>query len=110
MQTYLEAVAAQDWPTAEGCLAPDVVRIGPFGDEFRDRDPYLRYLRDLMPKLPGYDMRIHRVVAAAGSRTVMAELAETVGIGPDARTTPECLVFDLDGAGRIARIAIYIQT
>jgi hypothetical protein len=47
---YLEAVATQDWVTAEACLAPDIVRIGPFGDSFQDREPYIRYLRELMTR------------------------------------------------------------
>lgn len=109
VETYLAAIATQDWETAEACLAPDVVRTGPFGDVYKGRGPYLQFLRDLMPKLAGYEMRVDRVVAGADGRVVVAELAETVELDGDALATPECLVFDLDPAGQIVRIAIYIQ-
>lgn len=104
---YLEALAGHDWEGARACLDPDVVRIGPFGDTYTPREPYLAFLADLMPQLPGYRLRIDRVVAAGD--TVTAELTETVASGDGTPVdTPEALVFDLE-RGRITRIAIYIQ-
>jgi hypothetical protein len=41
--------------------------------------------------------------------TVVVELTETVEMAGTAIDTPEALVFDLDDAGLIAHIAIYIQ-
>jgi hypothetical protein len=89
------------------CLAHDVVRVGPFGDTYTPRDPYVRFLSELMPALPGYSMRVDRVLARG--RTVLVELTEIVEIDGSPLETPEALVFDLDAEGRIAHIAIYIQ-
>ena len=76
VERYLAALVAHDWGATEACLAPDVVRIGPFGDTYTPRAAYLDFLRDLMPKLPGYSMEVHRVVG--DGPVVVAELSETV--------------------------------
>jgi ketosteroid isomerase-like protein len=107
VERYLQAVVAHDWQGLTECLAEDVVRVGPFGDTYTPRDPYVAFLADLMPKLPGYAMVVGRVVHAG--RCVVVELSETVELDGKAVVTPEALVFDLDVDGRIARIAIYIQ-
>jgi len=39
-----------------------------------------------------------------------AELTETVELGGKSMVTPEVLVFDLTGDGRIGRVEIFIQT
>ncbi len=112
VERYLAALVAHDWEATAACLAVDVVRIGPFGDTYTPRDAYLAFLTDLMPKLPGYSMEVHRVVAggsAVGGSVVVAELSETVEVDGSPLVTPEALVFDLDGDGLIARLAVYIQ-
>lgn len=101
---YLDAVAHQDWDAFSSCLAPGVVRVGPFGDTYSPREPYVSYLRELMPALAGYAMAVHRILAAGDS--VVAQLSETV----DGAVTPEALVFDFDEEGRITRVEIFIQT
>ena len=107
---YLTAVAGQDWETLADCVAEDVRRTGPFGDRYEGREAYVGFLRQLMPTLEGYRMDVERIVATDEGRTVVAELSETVELDGRPVRTPESLVFDLDDAGRISRIAIYIQT
>ena len=107
VRRYLAAVAAQDWESAESCLAENVYRIGPFGDVYQGRTAYLQFLRDLMPTLAGYRMKVERSIEAEG--TVVVELTETVSFGGNEVVTPESLTFDLDGEGRIRKLAIYIQ-
>lgn len=109
MRRYLDAVAGQDWDAAGGCLSEDVRRTGPFGDVYEGRAPYLAFLAGLMPTLAGYRMDIERVIEAAEGTTVFAQLAETVEMDGRTIVTPETLVFDLDGGGRIREIRIYIQ-
>jgi len=104
---YLDRMVAHDWEAMAACLAEDVVRVGPFGDTYTPRDPYVAFLSDLMPALPGYSMRIDRVQSIG--RTVLVELTEIVEIGGSPIETPEALVFDLNDEGLIAHIAIYIQ-
>ena len=96
-------MVAHDWEAMAACVTDDIVRVGPFGDEYRGKDEYVAFISDLMPQLGGYAMKVDRVVYADG--VAVAELTETV----DGTDTPESLVFDLDGDGRIARICIYIQ-
>ena len=107
VRRYLERMVAHDWDAMAACLADEVVRVGPFGDTYTPKDPYVRFLAELMPALPGYAMRIDRVMGVGA--TVVVQLTETVEIDGKPLETPEALVFDLDAAGRIAYIAIYIQ-
>jgi len=62
-----------------------------------------------MPRLPGYEMRVDRVTYAADGRLAVVELTETVEVDGLPRSTPEALVFDLDG-DQIRRIQVFIQT
>jgi ketosteroid isomerase-like protein len=107
VERYLEAVAGHDWEALAGCLAEDVVRVGPFGDTYTPKGPYLEFLVGLMPTLAGYSMKVERVLYAGS--VALAELSETVEVDGRVVETPEALVFDLDGSGRIARIGIYIR-
>jgi limonene-1,2-epoxide hydrolase len=105
---YLDALRARDWDAVSECLARDLERIGPYGDVFRDRDSYVAYLRDVLTGLSGYVLEVGRVVGSAD--TVFVELAETVDDGDTRLRTDEGLVFDLDGEGRIRRVAVYLRT
>jgi ketosteroid isomerase-like protein len=106
---YLEAVSTGDWASAEACLAEDVERVGPFTDIYTGRSEYLGFLRKLMPTLNGYKMDLRRVMVTADDRAAVAELTETVEMDGRTVVTPESLVFDLDEAGLITGIRIYIQ-
>lgn len=114
VRRFLAAVADHDWDTVGASVAPAVVRVGPFGDTYHGRDAYVAFLAGLMPTLSGYAMAVDRVLVTpaggAGAATVVAELRETVQADGVAYETPEALVFDLDGDGRIARLAVYIRT
>jgi len=103
VEQYLDAVAHHDWDAVRLLLRDDVVRVGPFNDEYRGRDVYVAFLSALMPTLPDYSMEISRVTYADG--LAFAELAENVA----GSRTEEALVFELDG-DRIARIDIFIKT
>jgi len=109
VERYLDRMVAHDFAAMADCLAEDVVRVGPFGDTYTPREPYVAMLTQLMPSLPGYSMRIDRVVDG-GDRLVLVELTEVVEMAGVPVVTPEALVFELDEAGLIAHISIYIQT
>jgi len=108
VETYLERMVAHDFEAMAACLAEDVVRVGPYGDTYTPRAPYVAMLSALMPSLPGYSMEISRVTAV--DNLVVVELTEVVEVGGEPLVTPEALVFELDDDGLIAHIAIYIQT
>jgi ketosteroid isomerase-like protein len=105
---YLETMVAHDWDGLAACLAPDVVRLGPYGDDFHGVDEYVPFLRRTLESLDGYVMRVDRV-SAVGPDVVLAELSETVSVDGSRLETPEALVFDLTGDGRIARVAIFLR-
>jgi ketosteroid isomerase-like protein len=110
VETYLEKMVAHDFDAMAACLAENVVRVGPFGDTYTPRGPYVAMLSELMPSLPGYSMRIDRVVEIEKHQVVLVELTEFVEVNGEPLETPEALVFDLDKDGLIAHISIYIQT
>jgi ketosteroid isomerase-like protein len=107
VERYLDRLVAHDWDGMAACLTTDVVRIGPFGDTYTPRDRYVAFLSDLMPQLTNYSMKVTRVTY--GDRVAVAELSETLDVDGEPLETPEAIVFDLDDAGQIAHIAIYIQ-
>jgi ketosteroid isomerase-like protein len=113
VRRYLDTMVAHDWEGLAACLTPDVVRVGPYGDDYHGVDEYVAFLRATLLALDGYVMRVDRVVAGSvRSRgvVVFAELSETVSIDGAQLETPEALVFDLAPDGRIARVAIFLRT
>jgi ketosteroid isomerase-like protein len=109
VERYLGAIASHDWDVVRDCVADDLVRVGPYGDRYVGKDEYLAFIAKLMPSLHGYAMEVHRVTYAS-EVLAFAELAETVAVDGKPRRTPEVLVFELNGDGRIARVEVYIQT
>jgi predicted ester cyclase len=104
VERYLSALTNHDWSDLRDCLSSDVVRVGPYNDEFRGVDAYVEFLSQLMPTLPDYSMDVQRVTYV--EQRAFAELAETVG----GVRTEEALVFDLAEDGRIVRVDVYIKT
>jgi hypothetical protein len=104
VERYLAALTGHDWNVLRDCLTDDVVRIGPYNDEYIGCDAYVDFLSALMPKLSGYSMEVSRVTYV--DRLAFVELAETVA----GTRTEEALVFELAGDDRIARIDVFIKT
>jgi ketosteroid isomerase-like protein len=110
VERYLDAIIAHDWDAFAACLSDDgFERVGPWGDTYRGKADYVAFIADLMPRLPGYEMRVDRVTYSADRRTATVELSETVEVDGRPHKTPEALVFDLDG-DQIRRIQVFIQT
>jgi len=103
VERYLADLTEHRWDALRECLCDDVVRIGPFNDEYRGADAYVEFLSALMPTLPDYSMQVSRITYV--DHLAFAELAETVG----GVRTDEALVFELDGE-RIARVDVFIKT
>jgi SnoaL-like domain len=104
---YLDRMVAHDWEAMAECLHPDVIRVGPFGDTYTPRRPYVEYLASLLPTLINYDLTIARTVTR--DSVVMVQLAETMELHGSMDVTQEVLVFDADATGLITRIDIFIQ-
>jgi len=104
---YLDRMTAHDWAGMAECLHPDVVRIGPFGDTYTPRPPYVAFLSGLLPSLAGYSLTVERMVSDGA--VVMVELVESMEIDGALDVTREVLAFDLDADDLITRIEIFIQ-
>jgi len=104
---YLAGLAAHDWDAVAATLAPDIERIGPYRDNYQEREPYARFLADTIDALGNYQLDVDRVLVAGPQVTV--ELRETVDDGDARLETCEAIVFDTT-AGLISRVAVYLQT
>jgi len=104
---YLAAMVVHDWEQVAACLSPTVSRVGPFGDRYAPREPYVAFLAELIPSLEGYQLEVHRIRPLAGG--AVAELSETVLIDGASVVTHEALIFDFDQTGVISHIEIFIQ-
>jgi hypothetical protein len=104
---YLDSMVAHDWAAMSLCLHRDVVRVGPFGDTYTPRAPYLEYLSALLPTLIDYDLVVARTLSRGS--VVMVQLSETMELDGSPDVTQEVLVFDTDASGLIIRIDIFIQ-
>jgi hypothetical protein len=105
---YLQALARQDWGDVTACLAADVLRRGPFGDDVEGITDYVSFLRRTMPSLPGYRMDIDRATDLGDARA-MVELRETIELDHGPLVTHECLVFHVGTEGLLDEIAVYIR-
>lgn len=104
VERYLDALTSHDWSELRDCLSSDVVRVGPYNDEYVGADAYVEFLSGLMPTLPDYSMEVRRVTYT--DTRAFAELAETVG----GVRTDEAIVFELADDGRIHRVDVFIKT
>jgi hypothetical protein len=107
-EQYLHAVAEQDWSTVAASVSRQVVRHGPFGDDYEGVDDYLTFLKRIMPSLTGYRMDIDHI-NELGNRRALVELRETIVIEGGPVETHECLVFEMGLDGLLATISIYIR-
>ncbi len=89
-------------------MAGEVLRHGPFGDDFEGAADYLSFLQRTMPSLPGYNMDIDRVTGLDDGRA-MVELRETVHVEAGPLVTHECLVFAVGPEGLLEEISVYLR-
>ena len=102
---------ANDWDGLAATLHSDVLRNGPYRDDFRGRDAYVEFLRSIFAWMRDYELTIARSfgeVSADGSGCVCVELAETVTIDEARLRTDEAIVFDLRD-GLISRVQVFLQ-
>jgi ketosteroid isomerase-like protein len=103
---YFDALVARDWIRLSTLLAADVVRNGPYGDDFEGRDEYVGFLRSTFATLRDYDLRIRSI--SGGATTAVAEITETVTMNGARLATDEAIVFEV-GESAITRVGVYLQ-
>lgn len=104
---YLERMEARDWDGFAATLADDVVRNGPYRDDYTSRDAYVAFLRGMFDWMQDYELRVARVWGDGAGR-VCAELSETVTLDGKRHRTDEAIVFDVAG-DRITRVQVFLQ-
>ena len=108
IEPFFERLSARDWIALSKVLAPDVVRVGPFGDEVTGREPYLDLLARSVPE--GYGNDVHRITYAAGRRSGFAWVTEHLAYPDRELHLEEAYAFELDPAGLICRVEVFWQT
>lgn len=108
LETYLEALGAQDWERLSATLAEEVHRTGPYLDVVRGREAYVAFLSRAVTSLPNYELRVTRI-RELGPGSALVELSEILDVEGVRTEFPEALIFDLDQDGLISRVDIYIK-
>lgn len=105
---YFDALGRHDWPAMRACLADGFTRRGPYAEQwFPDPDSYVAYLAGVLPGYVDHTIDVTRVVEQGDA--VHAEWTERLG-PPGARTMVRvCVAIDLDAAGRIARMEVFLR-
>jgi limonene-1,2-epoxide hydrolase len=105
---FFAALSARDWPAFAAVVAPDVERIGPFGDRVRGRERYVDLLRGLVPSDYGND--VHRITCAQDGRSGFARVTEHLAYPDRALHLQEAYAFGLDEHGLVSLVEIFLQT
>ncbi len=109
VEQYFEALGAHDWQALRATLTNgDLVRVGPFCERIDGVEPYVEYLAAMMPSLERYELRMQQMTTV-GHRTFV-ELTETLDVGGQLITYPECLIFEVDDDGLINDVRVFLQT
>jgi ketosteroid isomerase-like protein len=111
VERYLERMVAHDWDGLAATLAPDVVRNGPYRDDFTSRDEYVAFLRSMFEWMQDYEMHVARIWGEEDGR-VCAELSETVTLDGKRLRTDEAVVCDVDlvrDPPVITRVQVFLQ-
>ena len=58
---FFAHMAAGEWDAMAACVAPDVVRVGPFRDVKQGRDDYRDFLAETISALEGYHLDVQRI-------------------------------------------------
>lgn len=108
IERFFAALSARDWASFSGVLAPNVERIGPFGDRVTGRERYVDLLRGLVPSDYGND--VHGIAHAPDGRSGFARVTEHLGYPDRALHLEEAYAFGMDEHGLISLVEIFLQT
>jgi len=108
VERFFEHLSARDWVSLRGELAPEVERIGPFGDRVAGRDRYLAMLEAAVPA--DYRNDVHLVTYAADGRAAFARVTEHLGYPTQTLDLEEAYAFGLDAQGLVSRVEVFWQT
>jgi hypothetical protein len=111
VEDYVAYYGAHEWERLKTCFDPtDFERTGPYLDLFTDVDAYVTFLEEVVPTMGAdYELRIERVVYAPEEKVAFAQLIEHLELNGAMVDIPETIVFDLNDAGQIRRMSLYLK-
>ena len=112
IERLFERMTACDWAGFGALLAPDVERIGPWGDLMVGRDRYVEMMAGPLKDGRGTTWDIHQIVYSSDGQTAFARVTANLGPGlgmPDERFD-QILEFTMDGEGLVCRVEVFWQT
>lgn len=108
VERYFTHLTGRQWSALAEVLAPDVVRIGPYGDTVTGRERYLDLLKGTVPS--EYANHVHRIVYAQQNRWAFARVTEHLRYADQELHLEEAYAFALDAHGLLERVEIFWQT
>ena len=108
IRSFVERLSAKDWERFAELLSEDVERTGPYGDVVRGRAAYVDFLSAAVGRHSEYALRERRITVSSDGRRGFAEVTEALTVDGRPMEFPEVLAFDLDEAGRISTVAVYM--
>jgi hypothetical protein len=107
---YLRTFAAFDWDGFGANLADENLRrVGPFMDVIETKEDYVDFLRNLMPTLLNYEVRVDRI-EECGPKRFLVELSEIFDVEGVRTEYPQADLFEVDAAGKISGVSIFMKT
>lgn len=108
VERYFDDLSARDWDALGEVLAPDVVRVGPLGDEVTGRAAYLELLSRSVPERYAND--VHRIVYTPDRHSAFARVTEHLEYPDRAFHLEEAYTFTLDEERTISRVDVFWQS
>ncbi len=108
VREYLGALSERSWDRLATTMAgAGFVCNGPFVDMIEGRDAYVGFLRRVCSPFDSYRIDVHRV--SRSGDVVVAEVDEVIGRDGSVSSFPEALLFELDDAGLIRFVSVYMK-
>jgi limonene-1,2-epoxide hydrolase len=109
IERYLASMAAHDWDGLAATIANEgLTRDGPFCDRVEGKQRYVAFLRNLIPTLKDYELKVRRV-SQASKRVAFVELSETFEVDGVLTEYPECILFERNDDGLISHVSVFMK-
>jgi hypothetical protein len=112
IETMFEHLATSDWESFGALLAPDVERIGPFGERLVGRDAYVELMAGVEQHASDADRLrttwdVHRIAYSDDRRSAFARITAHVPHSDRDMKIEQTLAYELDEHGLICRIEVF---
>ncbi len=108
IERFFACLSTRDWESLAAVLAPDVERVGPFGDRVVGRRRYLDLLAGTVPR--DYRNDVHQVTYAADASAAFARVTEHLSYPELEVHLEEAYSFHIDARGAVSLVEVFWQT